>query len=77
MKPITPLNYKTFQFISAYITQFGYAPSLEEIAWAMDVARSVIGKRLDALQRAGWITRERYKVRAIKIASVTKARAAA
>lgn len=66
MKPITPHAYKTFQFIEAYIAQFGYPPSLAEVASALGLAKSNAAKRLDSLQRAGWITRQKYKQRTIR-----------
>lgn len=67
MKPITPRSYKAFLFIEAYMKQNGYSPSMQEIATALGVTKSNVGERLNRLQTAGWISRERYKQRAIKI----------
>lgn len=58
---------QTLGFIKSYIKQFGYPPSILEMANAFDIAQSAVGARLARLQALGWIKRQPRKVRAITV----------
>lgn len=66
MKPLTKQQQRIFDFICAYSVQWGYPPSVREIAAAVGLkSPSTVHFHLKALEEAGIISRDSGKPRAI------------
>ncbi len=65
---LTKKQQETLDYIESYITQHGQAPLLSEIQEHFDLSaiRSV-SQRLEALEEKGYITRDSFKHRSIRI----------
>lgn len=67
-KPLTRKQTAVLAYIRAHIVEHGYAPRLQEIAdhfeWR---SLATVAEKLNAMERAGWIVRERFKERGITI----------
>ena len=72
-RTITKKQMDTFNVIKDELRRRGISPTIGELAakLGLDSLRSVT-QRLDALQRHGMITRERWKTRGIKIIKKSK-----
>lgn len=67
MNTLTRRQTEVICFLRDHIQTEGYAPSLREIAAAMDVTTSTVQQYLDALDRKGAISRQYYGHRSIEI----------
>ncbi len=69
MMPVTKRQQEVLQFVSDFIERRGYAPSLEEIAGALDLSSvSTVHKHLGNLQRKGLLAREWNRSRSLVVA---------
>lgn len=68
LRRITPAQEQTLTFLKAYITEFGEAPTMDELrkAFGLSSLRSVT-QRIEALEKKGLIKRDRFKHRSIKL----------
>jgi repressor LexA len=64
---VTPKQSKVLEFVREFIRERGFPPTLDEIASRMKVCRVTARQYLQALERQGVISRERYGRRAIEI----------
>ena len=65
---LTPKARDTLDFIAAYIAQYGYSPSYEEIARGLGIAsKGEIHRRVRLLELRGQITRLAGRARSIRI----------
>jgi repressor LexA len=55
------------EYIERYLKQFGYPPSMRELARLINSSTSVVDFNLRALERAGYIERQRERSRALKV----------
>lgn len=62
-----PQTVEIFRFLTQYIKEHGFAPSLREISSGCFVARTTVIRHLALLEAQGWIAREIYKARGITI----------
>lgn len=70
MKNINQTSEKMLEFIENYIKEYSYPPSMREICDGMDLAStSTVSYHLEKLERAGLLTRQKLKNRAIDLAS--------
>ncbi len=60
-----------FEFISSYLQDRSYAPTMEEIAEAFDLATATIHEHVRALETKGVIRMERNRARSIEIVRET------
>jgi SOS-response transcriptional repressor LexA len=68
MKPITPRQQQTLDFIKWYIAKHGYSPSVREIGQGIFLtAHSSVCAVLDQLEDQGYIERKAGKSRSIRI----------
>lgn len=58
---------KVYEFIRDHIEQYGYGPSLREMAAACFMSHSAILRHLDRLEGLWWIIREQRKARSITL----------
>jgi SOS-response transcriptional repressor LexA len=58
---------EVYQFLKNYFQEHGFAPTHQEIADALYVARSGVSRHLDKLTIWGWISREDGKARTIRL----------
>ena len=56
-----------FNYICAYITQHGYAPTVRTISAACRLSPSTVVYNLDKLEAWGWLTREPHRARSLRI----------
>jgi SOS-response transcriptional repressor LexA len=72
-RSITKKQMETFNVIKDELRRRGVSPTIQELSakLGLDSLRSVT-QRLDALQRHGLISRERWKTRGIKIIAKKK-----
>lgn len=67
-QPLTRHQAKLLRFLEAYIRERGYAPNLSEIASELEVSSlSTVSEHLGNLEAKGWITRQPYRARAIRL----------
>lgn len=68
MKPLSRKQLQIYEYIADYIRSEGYPPSLREIGHAVGLASpSTVHSHLNALARAGLITRSTGKTRSIAL----------
>jgi repressor LexA len=67
MTRLTPRQIDALAWIRAFIAERGYAPTLEEMADGLGVAKSTVQQYLAALEQKGAIARERYAHRSIEV----------
>lgn len=65
---LTPKQQETLEFIKAYFAQHGHSPTLTEIGlkFGLDSIRSV-SQRIEALETKGFINRDRFQHRSIRL----------
>ncbi len=61
-----------YRFIGNYSAQYGYGPSLREIAQACYMSRPNVYRYLDRLEVEGLIVREPHRARAIAVVKKKK-----
>lgn len=66
MRP-TPKQAKVLRWISAFVSEQGYAPTLDEIAAGLGLAKPTVQQYLRALEAKKAISRRRYAHRSIEI----------
>lgn len=65
---LTGRQQQTYEFISAFIEEYGYSPTLQEIAAALGVSGNLgVLRHLEALERQGMIRRTPRNSRAITL----------
>lgn len=69
---LTAKQYHYYRYISAFIAIQGYAPLLREIAAHFRVTIPAACKQINALQRAGYITRGYWQRRSIQLVELEK-----
>ncbi|HEX2621616.1 MAG TPA: winged helix-turn-helix transcriptional regulator [Phototrophicaceae bacterium] len=62
-----PINEEVYRFISSYIQEHGYSPSLRDIAKGCYLGRSTVIRHLDKLEAADLITRDPNVARSITL----------
>ncbi|MDZ4763785.1 MAG: helix-turn-helix domain-containing protein [Chloroflexota bacterium] len=67
MQKPQPTVYRVHDYLKQYQQQHNRAPTLREIAAALDLALSTVDRHLDRLEDMGKIVRERRKARAIRL----------
>lgn len=68
---ITPTQHKIYQYIKRYISQHGYAPSLQEIASGIGVkSRSLICRYVQVLQKTGHLESSDEGYRRIRLPEI-------
>lgn len=68
MRPLTAKQEQVLAFIREKLTTQGHSPTVREIAAHMGVLSSCSAQRVtEALERKGFITRERYKYRSLAV----------
>lgn len=67
MKNHLILHRRILDHIRAYQVLHGRSPSLREISRAVYLSAPSVAIHLDKMQAAGWITREPYRARSIKV----------
>lgn len=67
-RPMTPTQRKTLDFIRHYRQQYGYSPSLTEIASGLGIsAKSSVHRHVQALAEAGYLLLQEGKKRGIRL----------
>lgn len=65
---VTPIQYRTYEFIKTYIQQQGYAPTLIEIAHGIGVrSKSLISRYIHILAKEGFIDIVKEQRRGIRL----------
>ena len=64
---LTPKQLKVFETIRGYVAEHGYAPTLAELSKVLSVSTVTAFEHLRALEKKGYIRREKHKTRAIEI----------
>lgn len=68
MSPLTPKQQQVLRFLQRYLSRHGTAPTYGEIAEELGLAdKKSIRQYLDALQRKGYLRRQRYGHRSIEL----------
>lgn len=67
MRRLTPRQLEALEWIRGFIADHGYAPTLEEIAEGLGVAKPTVQQYLEALEAKGAVARERYAHRSIEV----------
>jgi repressor LexA len=76
-KRLSKRQEKILEFVSEYIEENGYPPSIREIGFAADISStSVVVYNLRRLEEAGYISRDREVSRGLKLTSTSRAQAA-
>jgi repressor LexA len=76
-KRLSKRQEKILEFLSEYIEENGYPPSIREIGVAAEISStSVVVYNLRRLEEAGYISRDREVSRGLKLTSATRAPAA-
>jgi len=58
-----------YDFIESYKAKWGYSPSLEDIAAALEADKAAVFHHLETMESLGMIVRPRGMLRAIKLIS--------
>jgi repressor LexA len=67
-QPLTDPQRKVFEWVRDSIDSDGISPSYREIASGVGLnSTNAVKRKLDALERKGWITRQEGKARTIQI----------
>lgn len=70
-KALTPNQQRILQWVTEYVREIGYGPSIREIGEAMQLrSSSTVHSHLVRLERKGYITRNRSKARSIQVHSL-------
>ena len=64
---LTPKQLKVFETIREYVEEHAYAPTLAELSEILSVSTVTAFEHLRALEKKGYIRREKHKTRAIEI----------
>ena len=64
---LTPKQLRILKFVEEYVHDWGYSPTLHEIATAFGVSAVTIFEHLNALEKKGAIRRSKHKTRSIEI----------
>lgn len=64
---IQPVHVKTVEFIKAFTEKKIYSPTIKEIAKGIKFSLKHLYRVVDDLESLGYITRERYTERSIKV----------
>jgi repressor LexA len=76
--PLTIVQWETLQFVQGYVEENRFAPSVRDIQDGLDLSStSVVHHRLGILERKGYIERERFQARSIRLVDVDLIRSAA
>ncbi len=65
--PLTLKMQKVFNFIDMYIKEKNEAPSYDEIMDHFSTTKSNVARYILNLQERGWVAKEMYKARTLKI----------
>ncbi len=74
---LTPKQLRVFEFVKAFRSSHGYAPTLEEIAIEFGVSKITVLQHLRALEKRGAIRRGRYQARSIEVREPPRSRRSA
>jgi len=72
MTPLTSRQTEILDTIKSFIAVNQYAPSVRELSDALDITIKGVFDHLEALERKGYITRNRKIARSIRITEVTQ-----
>ena len=64
---MTPAQQAVYDAVVAYIDEYGYSPSIPELAEQLGVWPNAVKDHLIRLERDGWLTRQRRIPRSIVI----------
>lgn len=64
---LTPVRRHIIEFVRAFVDEWGFPPSVREIAEAIGLSSSTAQYHLQCLYRAGWMHRATGKPRAIVV----------
>jgi repressor LexA len=74
MEQLTGRQQEVLEYVTQYVNEFGYAPSLREIAKKISVTGTLgVMKHLEALERKGYLRRQEGSSRGITLASQSQA----
>jgi repressor LexA len=68
---MSPLQYKIYNFIKDYLVEYGYSPSLSDIARGIGIShrsKSLISRYVHVLVKDGWLLLDKKKYRKIRLA---------
>ena len=66
--PLTKNMEKVYNFIKEYIEKHNFSPSYDEIVEAMNMkSKSNVARDILSLQERGWISKEMYKARTLRL----------
>src|SRR3989344_4551008 len=63
----TPKQFEILVFIQNFQEKHGFSPSLEEIAKSRGVTKISIYEHINQLERKGWLIREKFRARSIRL----------
>ncbi len=67
MEPLTPKQKRILDFIRDYVAQYGYPPSIPEMAQTFGCAISTVHQHLQALERKGYLKLPGNRARGLKL----------
>ena len=74
MEQLTARQQEVLEIVTAYVDQFGYAPSLREIGKKLGISGTLgVMKHLEALEKKGYLRRQEGSTRGITLTSHSQA----
>ncbi len=67
-KPLTPKQLAILTYVRDYEREYGYAPTLQELADHFEVSKVTIFEHIGVLHKKGFLKRHRHKARSLKLA---------
>ncbi len=64
---LTPRQLELLRFVRDFQDRNGYSPTMQELADRFAITKVTVFEHLDTLESKGWLSRDRYKARSLRI----------